>query len=213
MRGRKGWEYTLPMVTFISGHLCLTRVDWNWGVGWKPGGEDGQAGGLAAEEDADVLALVEEGAVGLAGVILLGVDGGEAEGEEEMEHPGEKVRFVSLSSSDSAEVSCLQSTFWVGLSNIDIWAPAMQCESKWSFRSSMTFALKLKFPRKLPLTTHWTVQLTLPNNLSFFPQKLIFLHWTSFNFNPNSRMRRWSTYEEDGVGKLLETRTAKGLPR
>ena len=47
-------------------------------------GEDGQADGLAAEEVASVLA-VEEGAVVLAGVVFLGVDVGDADGVEEEE--------------------------------------------------------------------------------------------------------------------------------
>ena len=69
-----------------------------------------QADGLAAEEGADGLAVelkgagvlaLEEGAVGLAGVVLLGVDVGEADGADD-EEPGVLNKFVS-SSSISAE--------------------------------------------------------------------------------------------------------------
>ena len=70
-----------------------------------------QADGLAAEEGADGLAVelkgagvlaLEEGAVGLAGVVLLGVDVGEADGADD-EEPGVLNKFVS-SSSISAEL-------------------------------------------------------------------------------------------------------------
>ena len=94
----------MPTVTFISGRFCFAIALQNCGWGWKPGGDDGQADGLAADEGADVLAVevmgadvlaVEEvGAVGLAGVVLLGVDVGEDDDEE----PGELNKFVLLSS-------------------------------------------------------------------------------------------------------------------
>ena len=53
-------------------------------------------------EVADGLALEEEGADGLAVDVLLGVEGGETEGEETVEHLGELVIWSSSSSPDSS---------------------------------------------------------------------------------------------------------------
>ena len=99
------------MVTLISGRFCFTIALQNCGWGWKPGGEDGQADGLAAEEVAvglavelevaDVLAL-EESANDLLGDVC-GVDGKDTEGEEELEeHLGELIIWSSSSSPDSS---------------------------------------------------------------------------------------------------------------